>query len=419
MSGKPHISILHYAGPPIIGGVENTIYHHARFLAEAGYAVTVIAGRGAPFHPDVTFLTIPEVDSRHPEVLAVKRELDGALVSERFYRLRDALAEQLLPILRTTEALMAHNVFTLHKNLPLTAALHLLLVERALDIRALAWHHDLAWKDPQYAGEVHAGYPWDLLRTPWPGVIQVTVSEPRCQELAALYGIPPAQIHVVPPGVDIPAFLMWTETMHRIVGAFRLDDADSILLLPARITRRKNIELAIETLSALRQQAALDARLVVTGPPGAHNPANQAYLELLMALRRECGVEHAVHFLYTLGTEDEPMVPDDATMANLYLLADALLFPSREEGFGIPVLEAGLARLPAFCSAIGPLRASGRGDVHYFEPDAEPTEVAQLILDQLLPNPAFRLRQRVRKEYSWDKIILSRILPLLGEEPGE
>ena len=40
------VAILHFAAPPIIGGVESTIYHHARLLAEAGYEITVITGRG-------------------------------------------------------------------------------------------------------------------------------------------------------------------------------------------------------------------------------------------------------------------------------------------------------------------------------------------------------------------------------------
>ena len=52
------VAILHYAAPPIVGGVESTIYHHARLLAGAGYAVTVIAGRGAPFEERVAVAVI-------------------------------------------------------------------------------------------------------------------------------------------------------------------------------------------------------------------------------------------------------------------------------------------------------------------------------------------------------------------------
>jgi glycosyltransferase involved in cell wall biosynthesis len=68
--------------------------------------------------------------------------------------------------------------------------------------------------------------------------------------------------------------------------ARRLDllRADLLLLLPARITRRKNIEFALEVLASLRREGGQDARLLVTGPPGPHNPGNLAYLEQLLQL---------------------------------------------------------------------------------------------------------------------------------------
>ncbi len=408
------VMILHYAAPPIIGGVESTIYHHARFLAAAGLQVEIAAGRGEPVLPNVTLHILPEVDSRHTDVLAVKAELDRGEVTARFYALRDALVAKLDKLLNDVDVLIGHNVFTLHKNLPLTAALYEWVVERGpRRLGVLAWHHDLAWRDPQYAGEVHAGYPWDLLRIPWPGVRHVTVSEARRGHLAAMFGLPADQITVVPPGVDPAERMLWTETTRRIVNAFRLDRADVILLLPTRITRRKNLELAIRAVAALRRQTGLDVRLLVSGPPGAHNPANAAYLEHLQQLREEEDVLDAVHLVYTLGQGERPLVPDDATMANLFLLADALLFPSLEEGFGIPVLEAGLVRLPVFCSAIEPFQATGQDDVFYFSPQAPPAEVAGLIAQHLLTDRSFRLRRRVRREYSWDRIVHNVIIPLL------
>lgn len=48
------VAILHYAAPPIVGSVESTIYHHARVLAQAGYDVGVIAGRGDQDQGDET-----------------------------------------------------------------------------------------------------------------------------------------------------------------------------------------------------------------------------------------------------------------------------------------------------------------------------------------------------------------------------
>jgi len=393
--------------------VEQTLYYHALELTRAGYAVRVLSGTGAQFDPHVELIVVPEFGSRHPDVLAVKRQLDRGEVTADFTRLRDRLVSLLSDALAGVHALIAHNIFTLHKNLPLTAALYE-LITRGQDQDAtqlptiLAWHHDLAWDSPRYKTDLHAGYPWDLLRTPWPGVKHVTVSAAQQARLAALYGIPPERIAVVPAGVDAARFFRWTETTHRLVSELELLQADLLLLLPARLTRRKNVEMALRILAALRGLAARDARLIITGPPGPHNPANAAYVQNLLDLRRELELENAAHFLYELG-----VTPDDGTMANLYQLADALLFPSTQEGFGIPVLEAGLARLPVFGSDIPPLRETGQGEVHLFPPDADPADVAALIQRSLNTNPAHILRRRVLDSYLWEAIVRCRIIPLL------
>lgn len=416
----PKVAILHYSGPRIVGGVESTIYHHACLLAQAGHAVQVIAGRGEAFYPDVTFQPLAELDSCHPEVLAVKEELDQGWVSPRFHHLRVRIVTALRPHLAAVDVLIAHNVFTLHKNLPLTAALYTLLVdEHSGPPRVLAWHHDLAWRRPQYAAEVHPGYPWQLLREPWPGVEHVTVSEPRRADVAELYGIPVEDVHVVPPGVDLDSYLCWTPMTRRIVESCGLLAADLVLLLPARITRRKNIELAVRALACLRQQTGLDARLLVAGPPGPHNPSNSKYLQQLLALRQELGLTQAAHFVYELDQTADPLVPDEPTMVSLYLLADALLFPSLDEGFGMPLLEAGLLRLPIFCSDILPLQVTGGPEAHYFDAQAEPAAVADLIARRLLAEPAFRLRRRVLQEFTWERIVQQRVIPLLRIPPKQ
>jgi glycosyltransferase involved in cell wall biosynthesis len=100
-------------------------------------------------------------------------------------------------------------------------------------------------------------------------------------------------------------------------------------------------------------------------------------------------------------------------MASLYAMADALLLPSQEEGFGIPMLEAGLFRLPIFCSDIPALRATGRAEAHYFSPEAHPELVAALIGQVLLVDRAFRMRRRARSEYRWERIVHDRVIPLI------
>jgi glycosyltransferase involved in cell wall biosynthesis len=191
-------------------------------------------------------------------------------------------------------------------------------------------------------------------------------------------------------------------------------DADGLLLLPARITRRKNIALGLRVLAELRDQSGRDVRLIVTGPPGPHNPSNPGYLGELLALSKDLNIEPYAHFLYAYGQGDDPLIPDDDTMSNLYQLSDALLFPSTQEGFGIPMLEAGLAGLPIFCADIPALRTTGLNDAHYFDPlQDSPSIIANRLLSVLDNSAAARLRIRVRQSYRWDVIIREQVVPLL------
>ena len=400
------VASLHYAAPPGVGGVEQTIYYHALELTRAGHAVRIVTGQGDLFDPRVPVNIVPEFGSRHADVLAIKKQLDQGNVTTDFNALREQLVSLLSEALVDVDALIAHNVFTLHKNLPLTAALYELI--RPGGFQVLAWHHDLAWDDPRYADDVHDGYPWDLLRTPWPGVRHVTVSTSQQGRLATLYGIPPEQIAVVPPGVDPARFFRWTDTTVRLVSEHGWLDADVLFLLPARITRRKNVEMALRILAAFRAQTRLDGRLIVSGPPGAHNPANAAYLQSLLDLRRDLGLKEVAHFLY-----ESDITPDDDTMADLYQLVDALLFPSAKEGFGIPILEAGLARLPIFCADIPPLRETGEGSAHFFDLQSDPVAIADNMAQVLGRDATHRLRRRVLSRFTWRRIVEKRVIPLL------
>jgi glycosyltransferase involved in cell wall biosynthesis len=112
-----------------------------------------------------------------------------------------------------------------------------------------------------------------------------------------------------------------------------------------------------------------------------------------------------------------PKTVSDELLMDLYRLADVLFFPSREEGFGIPLLEAGLERIPVFCADIEVLREVGGRDVEYFPPDGDPHRVAKQVADALAANKGQRLRKRVLAQYAWNSIYARHIAPLL-EGPG-
>lgn len=406
------VLILHYSSPPIIGGVETTIYHHARLLAEGGHSVVLVVGRGESFAAGVQFQPLPLADSRDPEILVVQQSLAEGTVSGDFERLSEQIFIRIRQLIDNSDVIIAHNVVTLHKNLPLTAALYRITQQNSLPV--IAWSHDFAWEDPLYLPHLHPGFPWDLLRRPWPGVRYVTISEDRRASLSHLLGIPETEVAIIPPGVDIYMFLGVGEQVKAISSKLGLLESDPLILLPARLTRRKNIEFAIQVTSALKVHKP-KVKLVVTGPPGPHNPNNLAYLTSLEALVRELGLEESVSFLYQSGVDNQPLLLPDSAVAEMYRLADLLLFPSLREGFGIPILEAGLARLPVFSADLPPMRKSAGEYADWFDPQGDAWQVAADIVARLESDRAYKLRRRVMRKFTWQAIVENQLIPLLKE----
>ena len=400
-----HIALIHYSAPPIVGGVESVLAQHARLMAQVGHSVRILAARGEPVSDQIRFIPLPLIDSRHPRVLAAKAQLDGGDIPDDFEPLTSEITHDLREALTGVDVLIAHNVCSLNKNLMLTAA-----IQRLDRPRKILWHHDLAWTTPRYQAELYDGYPWDLLRTDW-GARHVVVSDLRQRELAELLHIPIESIAVVPNGIDQAAFFKLSPITLSLLQQIDLTRAAPILLLPVRLTPRKNIELALRALAALRRDMP-EAILIVTGPLGAHNPANEAYFEKLKDLRAELNLSDAAIFLAEL---IDTYLPDEV-IADFYRLADALLMPSREEGFGIPVIEAAFSKLPVFCTDIAPLQALGQADATYFSPDDDPDHVARLIADRLRRDAVYQFAVRARRSFSWTGIYRAHLAPLLEEQ---
>jgi glycosyltransferase involved in cell wall biosynthesis len=208
--------------------------------------------------------------------------------------------------------------------------------------------------------------------------------------------------------VDVAAFYKLEATTRDLIERLNLLSAVPILLLPVRVTPRKNIELAVRVLAHLRRDLP-HACLIITGPLGPHNAANADYFKQLTGLRAELDLSGAVHFLAEL---IDGYLPDEV-IADFYRLSDALIMPSREEGFGIPVIEAAFSHLPIFCADIPPLRALGRDDVTYFLPDDEPEVIASLLADHFRRDGVARWAMRARRTFSWARVYADHIAPLL------
>ncbi len=152
----------------------------------------------------------------------------------------------------------------------------------------------------------------------------------------------------------------------------------------------KNLAAAVGVLARLRAGGASDMRLLVAGREFAAQDAVQT-------IARAAGVGDAV---VALGE-----VNDDALHA-AYAGCSAFLFPSRHEGFGLPLLEAMLAGAPVVASS-APAVAEVVGDAApTFAPDD--VEGMSAAVRALLADPALRAgavaRGRARaRAFTWER----------------
>jgi glycosyltransferase involved in cell wall biosynthesis len=185
-----------------------------------------------------------------------------------------------------------------------------------------------------------------------------------------------------------------------------------VLIVPVRITPRKNLEFAVGVVAGLRRLGD-DARLIVTGPPDPHASGTGAGVVRLRAAAADAGVAAAVHLL----SVDRGRRTPSRVVSDLYASRMRSCFPAMTR-FGLPVLEAAACRLPVFCADIPTLRELAGNDATYFDPGADPTVVAALLRERLTTEPVARLAMRVRRDYGWPAIYASRIEPLLEAVAG-
>lgn len=414
MATRARVGLLHYTCPPIIGGVETILYEQATRLAARGHAVTVLSGRGGPFPPaagGIKLVIIPELDSKYPEVSAIRDSLDRGHVPPGFAPLQATIQRRLEPALAELDSLVVHNALSLHFNLPLTAALWK-IAERGHP-RIIAWVHDLSWVNPLYRPLMQDREPWDLLRRPNPKITSVFVSGQRLDEWRELTGVDVDANHVIPNGIDPAALFKLGPAAKALVARFGLGGTDVVLLAPVRITRRKNLEWAIEAAAAVRASGR-SVQLLITGPPGPHNPRALEYVGELKRLTERLGLGESVRFLFEqASTTTDGYAIDAATLSDLYMLSDVVTLPSASEGFGLPLAEAAIFRVPVVCTDLPAFREVAPEGVTFVPLADGPAAFAAAVL-KATESPVTRLRHHVINALSWDRIVAERIEPLLS-----
>jgi glycosyltransferase involved in cell wall biosynthesis len=144
--------------------------------------------------------------------------------------------------------------------------------------------------------------------------------------------------------------------------------------------------------------------VVVTGPLGPHNRDNRAYAESLLEQRSRLGLEETVRFLFEQAGPDGSHPVGSADVAQLYRVSDVVLLPSEAEGFGLPLLESALARVPVVCADLPVFREVGGPGLYTFPVGAGAAQVAAQV-DRALGQRAARQRRRAIRHYSWPSVI--------------
>jgi glycosyltransferase involved in cell wall biosynthesis len=416
MHNNRRIVVVHYSAPPVVGGVEAVMYAHAEILTREGYPVTIIAGRGdKDALPDgVDFYQVPLLDSQHPAIVDMNQFLEEGIVPDSFQEIIDEIDKHLRVLINNSDNVIIHNIFTKHFNLPLTAGLHRFVDEGIID-NCIAWCHDFSWTSPNSKSKLHPGFPWDLLREYRGDISYVVVSKRRQSELASLFEIAPQEIRVVYNGVDPELLLNISTDGAKLIKRLNLFEYDLILLMPVRVTQAKNIEFAMELVASLIQKGC-NAKLILTGPPDPHDVKNMEYFAELKDLRRRLEIEDSFNFVYDVGQiPKEAYIIDMEVVSDLFRVADMLLMPSHREGFGMPILEAGLVGLPIFTTDVPAANEIGGEDVQYIDVSEEPARVAEKVLAWAKEDDIYQMRKKVRKNYIWEAIFRKDMKPLLGE----
>ena len=402
---KARLALLHYTAAPVTGGVESVMAAQARKLREAGHDVRVIAGRG-----DAEL--IPELDSRHPDVEEATRRLHAGKTSRHHFKaLRDRIRDHLRRTLADRDLVIAHNVMTMPFNLPLAAA----LVE--LGVPLIAWTHDIAWLNAQYQSFRRDEWPYRIMGQRQPGVTYVTISCLRQRELATTFGLHTGAIEVVPNGIDPYEFVHLGERPYELLRQAGAVDADPLLLVPQRVAPAKRLELVIDAARVLRASMP-GLKVVVTGPLGAHSLDDQAYATKLLEHRARLGLEGVVVFMCEYRRQGSDHAVRSQDVADLYRISDVVLMPSGAEGFGLPVIEAAVARVPLVCADIPILHEVGGDELFTFPTRGSGQDVAAAIR-RALESSAVRQRRFVLGRYAWPRVLAAteRLIANALDEP--
>lgn len=196
------------------------------------------------------------------------------------------------------------------------------------------------------------------------------------------YGVRPT---VVPNGVDAERFATPGALSPAELKARAGLDGEFVYLTVGGLEPRKGSLELVEALAKTRATVSPPPQLAVIG--GHSFQDHHPYRERCLARAAELGLDDEI--LVLLGTVDDAAVPA------WYHAADAFVFPSVNEGWGLAVLEAMAAGLPVVVSDVPVFREYLSDDDALLVPPADPDALAA-AMTQLAEDGEIRKRLAAR-----------------------
>ena len=216
------------------------------------------------------------------------------------------------------------------------------------------------------------------------------------KELVRQYSLKPEKIAVIYEGVDESIksrVLSIKQSNNEILNKHNI--RKPYLLYVGNVYPHKNIEKLLEAIKILNQlPLAIRQSPVTLVVVCARNVFSER-------LRNEIVQKRVQNFVNLVG-----FIPDDE-LSILYQEAEAFVFPTLSEGFGLPGLEAMAAGCPVICSDIPVLKEIYQDSAVYFDPLNSfdmVDKIKNFLLDKNLKIKFSRLGLKLVKKYSWNKL---------------
>jgi glycosyltransferase involved in cell wall biosynthesis len=218
----------------------------------------------------------------------------------------------------------------------------------------------------------------------------IAVSHFLAEELRSIYRVPQDKIHVVPNGVDYQAFDGPIDPA-KIKGHYGAAPMTAMIFASGRMTVQKGMDLLVEAAPMVLASYP-KARFIISGD----GPDKEAVM----------------HRAHQIGVADAMVFPGHVPRRHYIALmraCDILVVPSRNEPFGIVILEGWAASKPVVATTSGGPREFVWHGVNGCLVDATPGDIAHGVNSLLADHEHCRRlgangRRAVEEKFNWDTV---------------